>query len=187
MSTLTTTCPKFLSVLGHFYANRPEESLDAVLIPPDAMPQPYRDLLVHEGDMTSTLQRYHGEGVDLDVLERAIVGGVLSRHIVLRGARSGRPLEYGAARIQLGLLDHVARAEVLEERRPLGGILHHRGLGFRSCPGGFFRIQSNTMINRALDLDEQHTLFGRCNCLWGGSGRTIAEVVEILPPEEIDP
>jgi hypothetical protein len=38
----------------------------------------------------------------------------------------------------------------------------------------------------ALDLRDRQVpdwLFGRCNCLTDGQGGTVAEVVEILPPE----
>lgn len=177
-------CPKFLGLLHRFYAAHAEQPpLEAALLPPDEIPAPYRGLLVHRSDMTSTLQRHHGETVVLRVLDRKVADGELARHIVLEGARTRRPVEYGAARIRLDALDEGARREVLECRVPLGGILARHGVAFGCCPGGYFRVRSNALIERALGLARPEWLYGRCNCLADGDGATIAEVVEILPPE----
>ena len=157
---------------------------DAELIDPAAIPEPYDGLLVHQRDMTSTLAAYHQEEIALRVLGRSRDGDVLSRHVVLVGAHSGRPVEYGAARIRLNLLSEPARTEAEEGMLPLGAVLNCHKVGFASCPGGFFRLQSNTTINRAFGLECNQQLFGRCNCLSNSDGAPIAEVVEILPPEE---
>lgn len=182
MNPTATACPQFLSVLGQFYGPEMAEPLDAVLVAPDEIPQPYRHLLVHGGDMTSRLTQFHEEAIELTVLERTLRDAVLRRHIVLQGVESHRAREYGAATIYLGVLGQGAKRRVLDGRLPLGGILNAEGIQYRSCPGGFFQIQSNRIIEGAFGLPQRQTLFGRCNCLWDGSGRTIAEVVEILPP-----
>lgn len=184
MTLALLTCPKFLALLDRFYAGMPRRlPLEASLVAADDVPPPYRGLLVHRNDMTSTLQRHHGEKVALKVLERAVTDGCLERHIVLEGERTRRPLEYGAARIELGHLSEEARQQVLDCREPLGSILSTHRMVYECCPGGFFRIRSNELIGRVLQLDRPQWLFGRCNCLSDASGRTIAEVVEVLPPE----
>lgn len=179
---LQTACPKFLDLLAEFYRGLAEPPpLDAALIDAETMPQPYRRLLVHQSDMTSTLKAFLGEEVALRVLERRMTDEVLARHIVLEGAESNRPIEYGAIRIQLGPLHERARREVVECRQPLGAILAHHGMLYRSCPGGFFKVHSNSLMRRVLRLDGRPWLYGRCNCLKDASARLIAEVVEILP------
>ena len=35
------------------------------LLPPEALPEPDRSLLVHGHDMTSTLEEFHGDGIHL--------------------------------------------------------------------------------------------------------------------------
>jgi hypothetical protein len=179
---IAARCPKFLDVLGRFYPAR-GEPLDAELIDPAGMPEPHHGLLVHSGDMTSRLAQFHGERPVLRVLERVVDRGILARHIVLECPSRARPVEYGAARIHLDTLDEPARREVLEGHVPLGGILKGHGVAFHCCPGGYFRIRSNSIIANAFGLTAPHELFGRCNCLWDAFGRTIAEVVEVLPPE----
>lgn len=178
------SCPKFLDVLEEFYEGLPErQALKAKLIPPDEIPQLQRDLLVHPRDMTSTLERFHGEPIELRVFDSRLTGEHYRRHIVLQAAKSRRPVEYGAIRIRLPLLDEGVRTEVLAAQAPLGGILNRHGIAYRCCPGSYFRVFSNPLICQALELDRPRWLFGRCNCLGDSSGRTIAEVVEILPPQ----
>lgn len=182
MPLFVTTCPKFLSLLGSFYEALPESlPLNAELLDPGTIPEPYRGLLVHRSDMTSTLQRYHGEDVELRVLQKFSTGNLFCRHIVLEGTCSGRPVEYGAIRIRLDALNAPARRRVLECKIPLGGILKTCGIAHQSCPGGFFRVQSNELMNEVLELNGPQWLYGRCNCLSNASGETIAEVIEILP------
>lgn len=90
-------------------------------------------------------------------------------------------MEYGAIRIALTALGEQARREVIECRIPLGRILTSHGVTHASCPGGFFQVQSNALMNRVLKLDGPRWLYGRCNCLSDASGRVLADVVEILP------
>ncbi len=182
MALFVTTCPKFLGLLRQFYDRLPEQPpTDAELIEPEEVPQPHRSLLVHCNDMTPTLEGYHGEKIVLRVLQRSVTEESLSRHIVLEGLRTGKPVEYGAIRIDLGPLDEDSRRQVLECRVPLGSILNSHGVAHASCPGGFFRVRPNALIRRVLSLNGTPWLYGRCNCLSDSQGRMIAEVVEILP------
>jgi chorismate-pyruvate lyase len=177
------SCDRFLDLLGEFYDSMAERpAIDVAFIPPDALPQPQRSLLVHFEDMTSTLTRHHGEPITLRVLDRHEGPQWYRRHIVLETVASRRPIEYGAMRILLPLLSEAARQDVLAARTPLGAILARHNIAFRHCPGGFFRIQSNALIEQALGLSRPQRLYGRCNCMSDSVGRVVAEVIEILPP-----
>ena len=46
------------------------------------MPQPYRDLLVHDGDMTSRLEQFHGGAIYVDRLHSSSDGGAFSRNTI---------------------------------------------------------------------------------------------------------
>lgn len=179
------TCPKFLALLNEFYAQRPDPPpIEALLVAPEQMPQPQRRLLVHDRDMTSTLEEHHGEPLALRVLERRVDDDIYARHVVLHTVQTQRPVEYGALRVHLPLLDERVRTALFQARQPLGAILNAHGEVYRGCPGAFFRIFSNDLINDSLQLGRSQWLYGRCNCLTDRAGRTIAEVVEILPPED---
>ena len=177
------SCDRFLALLGEFYEALPEPpAISATFIPAESVPQPQHDLLVHLCDMTSTLARYYGEPVTLKVLQRHEGPQWYRRHIVLETETLQRPVEYGAMRVFLPLLSDAARLEVLAARSPLGAVLARHGLVYRHCPGGFFKIHSNRLIEEALAIPGPQWLYGRCNCMSDAAGRVVAEVIEILPP-----
>jgi hypothetical protein len=177
------SCDHFLALLREFYETLAEPpAIEATFVASQGIPQPQRDLLVHFSDMTSTLSRHYSERVTLKVLDRHQGPQWYRRHIVLETETSRRPVEYGAMRILLPLLSEAARRDVLAARAPLGTILALHGLGYCHCPGGFFRIRSNRLIEQSLRLPAPHWLYGRCNCMSDSVGRVVAEVVEILPP-----
>ena len=124
----------------------------------------------------------------VEVLRQEMASGVLQRNVILEGKRTTRPVEYGTSRIRLDTLEQSVRVDVILGQVPLGGILNALGVCYDSCPGGFFRVRPEGRIAEALDLDAASApdwLYGRCNCLKYQTGGTIAEVVEILPPEKI--
>lgn len=173
-------------ILNRFYQKVAGRApIEAELISPEEVPEPYHHLLVHEGDMTSKLIEHHGEEISLHILERSITPSELARHLVLEGRRSRRPLEYGAIRIYFETLPDRVRHKIIEGRDPLGGLLNTHGVEYVSRPAAFIRVLTNDLIQRAFRLKEPVWVYGRCNRLVNLSGGTIAEVVEILPPESI--
>lgn len=176
-------CDQYISLLHEFSADTNESSDSFQQISGGEIPEPYRGLLVHNRDMTSTLERHWGEPIVLRVLDSRLDGEYYSRQVVLLTANTHRPVEFGVIRIFLPRLGETACRDVLAGKMPLGGILNGHGLIYRSCPGGFFQMQSNSLIESALGFEKSVRLFGRCNCLSDSEDRTIAEVVEILPPE----
>ncbi|NLX96346.1 MAG: hypothetical protein GXY83_09230 [Rhodopirellula sp.] len=177
------SCEKVVGLVNQLWQSVSAEPTFAVdVVRSGEIPPPYRELLVHEHDMTSTLTRHYGEPIALRVVDRSVDSGWLARCSILEVARTGRPIEFGVIRINLPVLREPIRAEVLEGHVPLGGLLNEYGVGYRSCPGGFLRVRSNGAISDAFGLSGATWLYGRCNCLSDLSDRTIAEVVEILPP-----
>jgi hypothetical protein len=155
----------------------PIDPLDA-----DELPEPYRALLAHRSDMTSTLAEYHGAPIVLRVLNRVVMPQWLARRSVLEVESTKRAVEFGVIRIHTPLLPESARALVLEGRLPLGRILNEHAIRYESCPGGFFRVESDGVMSKVFQLERPAGLYGRCNCLSDPTGRPIAEVIEILPP-----
>lgn len=187
MSLLVSACPRLIGLLQEFYPGDPGVApFEMMTIAADLMPEPERSLLVHDRDMTSTLTRFHGDQLRLDVLDRRLHDDHLARHIVLRTVSEHRPVEYGAIRIRFDGLDEDVLAKILEGEQPLGGILNEHNVGYKSCPGGFFRIRATDLMADVLELPGASWLYGRCNCLSASGGRNIAEVVEILPPLNTD-
>lgn len=170
--------------LDDFYAraNRPLPPIRQ--ISGDEMPEPYRALLVHEEDMTPTLEEFHGANIRLRVLNRQQRDGVYYREVVLLLDGSNTPVEFGAIRINVDLFPPAAKSAVLKEGLPLGHVLAEHKVKHASRPKGFIALQSDDFINQALGLSGTHSLYGRRNTLYDSQKRPLAEIVEILPPTQ---
>lgn len=146
------------------------------------MPQPYRRLLVHDRDMTPTLEAAFGQPIHLRVMQQWISGDLLTRQVLLMLDQEGIPLVFGAIRIHLDAFPLPAREEILQGRRPLGAILHHHRLEHQSRPQAFIRVEADGPISRALQGPSPGSLlYGRLNLLRSLQKETLAEILEILP------
>ncbi len=146
------------------------------------VPAPYHSLLVHERDMTSTLENFHKSGIHIRVIARQTFENEYFRQTVLELNGSKKPVEFGAIKINLDLFPSQAREEILREQLPLGGIMAHCRMPILSKPRAYFRVASDEFINSALKLRGISFLYGRRNCLMDNWDRPLAEIVEILPP-----
>lgn len=152
-------------------------------VAPEAMPEPYRRLLVHNRDMTSTLELHHGGRIHLRVLSLGHDNQTLRREVVLCRDRDGAPVEFGATLAWLGEFDEPWRSEIVASRRPLGGILNASGKAYISRPSAFLRLRPDEYLRESLGLAGSPDLYGRQNTLRTMEGRVIASILEILPPE----
>jgi chorismate-pyruvate lyase len=172
---------KVLQPLTEFY----EESglpLPAVsLIDGQDVPEPYRRLLVHDSDMTPTLEAAYGQTVHLRVLKHTLRAEVLARQVLLVLPDGGTAVEFGGIKIYLDYLPEDVRRLVLEKRQPLGTILHAQRVAHASHPAAYLRVTADPLMCEALDLAEPRVLYGRCNVLSDPSRNVLARVVEILP------
>ena len=149
-------------------------------IPPDAIPHPYRSLLVHEHDMTLTLERHHGGAVMLRTLSTTTRGQWYLRRVLLVQEYSGRPVEMGAIRLRLDAFPDRIRRQILKNELPLGRVLRNGGIDFTSQPRAFFAVTPNSEMMGVFWMREARTLYGRQTELFEG-GRKIGDIVEILP------
>ena len=168
--------------LSHFCEAGGHPLPECEIIDGEAMPEPYRTLLVHNGDMTSRLEDFHGAPMTLRVLHRETGGDAYRREVLLCKADSGSPVEYGAIEIDLAAFDETLRAPILEGRQPLGGLLNDHGIRYRSEPRAFLKLAPDSLMDAHFDLDGAHTLYGRSNVLLGDGDRLLARIVEVLRP-----
>jgi hypothetical protein len=147
----------------------------------EAMPEPYKSLLVHQCDMTPTLEKFHGRSIHLQTLGRRRKHDMYFREVVLRLDETNQPVEFGAIKINLALFTPEAREQILHERLPLGHILHEYKIPHSSRPSAYLRIASDKLINDVLSMTGAHVLYGRRNTLFDPQDRPLAEIVEILP------
>jgi len=137
---------------------------------------------VHDNDMTSSLESFHGSPIAVEVLGRKLSQRHYFREVVLLSESTAKPVEFGAIKIYLQHFPLEARRHILEERWPLGRILKYNCLPFSSRPKAFLRLASDPFISQVLRLSGTRILYGRCNSLFHDSGDLLAEIVEVLPP-----
>lgn len=149
-------------------------------IAPQRIPLPYRALLVHERDMTLTLESHFGGRVRLRALSTFRKGHSYYRRVLLVQERSARPVEMGAIRIDLLAFNPGIRAQILGDRVPLGRLLRDGGVDYKSRPTVFLAVTPNSEMMGVFWMREPRLLYGRQTEM-SVDGRKIGDIVEILP------
>ena len=167
--------------LDEFYVRDGRALLEFTSVNAADVPAPYRTLLVHERDMTRTLENFHGGAIHLRVLSSYHEGDAYWRESALELDGSNRPVEFGAIKIHLNRFPEPWRAQILAEHLPLGGILNASGLGYSSRPTAYLKFTPDEFITCALHLEGTGLLYGRQNTLRNAQGIVLAEIIEILP------
>jgi hypothetical protein len=169
-----------LKPLADFYTGRALPKVQ--FIEGARLPWASRQLLDHSNDMTSTLQRFHGEEIRVHVLEYRQDEVRYQREVLLVTRDTRRTVEFGAIEILLELFPVDAQREIFRAEMPLGAILQAFGIEYQSQPRAFLEIESDDVMNAALTLSHTQTLYGRCNEITNKEGQILAGIVEILPP-----
>lgn len=171
----------FVQPLTEFYAQAGMPLPHIQQIEGSDMPEPHRTLLVHEHDMTPTLEQHHGSRIHLQVLRSERQGNQYHREVVLRLDGSNKPVEFGANRVALDLYPTEAQHLILKEYVPLGSILARFNLVHTCHPSAYLRITADALISRELHVTVGSTLYGRRNTLRNPDGHALSDIVEILP------
>ena len=186
MSDMTAQSPAtinpFAYPLDDFYAKAGRALPRIAAINGAEMPEPQRTLLVHDRDMTPTLEKFHNDEIHLRVIRSEEREGAYYREVVLLLGKSKRAVEFGAIKINLGLFPAAAQRSILEEDLPLGTVLAKFKVKHTSKPKAYLKIEADDFICHSLSLKPGQTLYGRRNTLFDPQQRPLAEIVEILPP-----
>ncbi len=148
---------------------------------PAEVPEPENRLLVHGGDMTTTLEEFYRERIALRVLASGRNDGRYFREVILEGAESGKPYEFGLIEFELEGFPGPLREAIVAERTPLGTLMTQSGFEFRSRPGGFFSVARDALPPKLSALGSAEAFYGRYNRLATESGICLARIIEILP------
>ena len=172
----------FTYPLSEFYSRAKLPLPRIETIPGDAVPEPFRALLVHHNDMTPTLEDFHKSRIHLEILSRNRRGGYYFREVGLRLNHDEAPVEFGAIKVHLGMFSEEAQELILLEQVPLGRILKDCGVRHQTEAKHFLRVEPDELIARALELEQPVTLYGRKAVISDPQGRPLSEIVEVLPP-----
>lgn len=149
-------------------------------ISPRDIPSPYRSLLVHENDLTLTLERHFGGPVRLRTLSTVLEGGWYLRRVLLVQAYSGRPVAMGAIRLRLAAFKPRLRTLILKNEMPFGRLMRDAGIEFKSQPRIFLEIEPNPEMMGVFWMREPRMLYGRQTEAYLG-GSKVGDIIEVLP------
>ena len=112
------------------------------------IPSPYSDLLVHQNEMTSTLEGHFGGPLAVRVLSSFTKRDAYFRRVLLTLQQSARPVAMGAVRIRLDVFSPAVRARILSQspRRLLACV---RVIAKIWQPQGFLKASTVSVRIRA--------------------------------------
>jgi hypothetical protein len=150
-------------------------------VPADEVPEPYRGLLVHEHHMTVTVEAFHGDLVNVRVLERVHAGDTYARKILLELQGTGRVVQFGIVRINLGFTSPAVREAIVAEGTPLGRVLIEHGVLRRIEPTQFLRVIPGPAMMRWFGLDRPRPTYGRLAYIHCDNQPAV-ELLEVVTP-----
>jgi hypothetical protein len=151
------------------------------IVPPSAVPEPYRKLLVHHLHMTVTVEEFYHQSVDVRVLASSHNGDDYHREILLELQQSKQIVQYGIVRINLSCCSPTVREAILEQKIPLGRILIENNVMRRIEPTAILQIEPGTKLMKWLGMTQPQTTYGRMGVIFCDDQPAIA-VLEILTP-----
>ena len=90
------------------------------------LPSSAQRLLVHDAHMTEAMEAFHGQTVELKVLQQRTGTDWYAREIILQLPDSQQVVQLGMVRIHWRGIQPSVRAEIEQQRIPLGRLLRER-------------------------------------------------------------
>jgi hypothetical protein len=176
---MLTTAPT-LAHLYHLFPDSPDRP-EAVEVPAAGVPQPYHRLLVHTHHMTVTVEEFYRTPVGVKVLACRRNGNEYARKILLTTHTTGKVVQFGMVRIDLGVCPEAVRNEIVEGKTPLGRVLIRHDMLRRIEPVAYLRVTLSAEMAGWFGVEVGATTFGRLGVIYTGD-RPAVEVLEILAP-----
>jgi chorismate-pyruvate lyase len=151
-------------------------------IRPDEVPPPYDRLLVHTHHMTVTVEKHHGDRVNVRILDRRHEGDSYARKILLALQGSGRVVQFGLVRVNFRYCTAKVRDEIVAGQTPLGRVLIQNNVLRRIEPTSFLRVTPGPAMMGWFGLTAPQTTYGRTGYIYC-DGQPAVEVLEIVIPE----
>ena len=145
----------------------------------DQVPEPSRSLLAHDQHMTVTVEKHHGSGVNVKVLQTRSDGDLYSRKILLTRQSDGGVVQYGIVRLNKAFLNPKVRQEIELQETPLGRILINHGVLRVVKLLSLLRIQCGPELAREFGFEVGQTCYGRTALIYC-DGSPAIELLEIV-------
>ena len=176
---MLTTAP----TLAHLYNPFPDspDRPHAAEVPAAEVPEPYHRLLVHTHHMTVTLEEFYRSPVDVKVVCCRREGNEYARKSLLTAHTTGKVVQFGLVRIDLGACSDAVRREIVEGKTPLGRVLIQHNMLRRIEPVAFLRVTLSDEMAGWFGVAAGAATYGRLGVIYTGD-RPAVEVLEILAP-----
>lgn len=181
MNAPTTPGPDLRRFFGLFPRLPVEDMPEYEFVPADEVPPPYHGLLVHEHHMTVTVEAYHADLVNVRILAHRQDEDYYARKILLALKGSGRVVQFGIMRINLGYCSREVRAEIIAGQTPLGRILIEHDVLRRIEPTAFLRVLPGPSMMAWFGLDNPKLTYGRLAYIHCDE-KPAVELLEVVAP-----
>lgn len=181
MSDVSPTGPSLPGLYALFPAARESLLPEYEMVQADEVPPPYRDLLVHEHHMTVTVEKYHGESIDVRILDRQHTKDLYARKILLTLHGSGRVVQFGIMKINLRYCSKQVRDEIVAGQTPLGRILIQHDVLRRIEPTAYLRVLPDPAMMKWFGLTHPARIYGRLAIIHCDEQPAV-ELLEIVAP-----
>lgn len=178
-----TSQPDLQELVRLFYA-APENLARFEAVTAEQMPAVYRTLLAHQNHMTVTVEGFHHDVVDVEVLDRQKSPGSYARKILLRTRRGGRVIQFGIPRLKTACVSETVREQIESEKIPLGRVLIENGVLREVELTALWKVTPGPDLTRMLELPAPMVTYGR-TALIRLNGEPAVELLEIVAPEEV--
>lgn len=169
--------------LDELYAHFPDRSDRPAIepVPAESVPEPYKGLLVHNHHMTVTVEKFYDDAVDVKVLDTRHAGDFYARKILLALRGTGEIVQFGIVQIDLSLLAHAVREEIIDQKAPLGRVLIRHNVLRTVRPVEFFKTSLNPSMCGWFGLQQPVSTYGRLGVIYTDHKPAI-KVAEIVAP-----
>lgn len=150
-------------------------------VPAALVPEPYKQMLVHDQHMTVTMESYHRSPVSVEVIAKASEGNIYSRKILLHKTDGGDVVQFGIVRFDLSYVTPIVRDEILREQTPLGRVLIKHNVLRHIDLGAILRITPGPELQRYFHCAADRITYGRLATIFCNEQPAV-DLLEITAP-----
>ncbi|MCA9077108.1 MAG: hypothetical protein KDA93_18930 [Planctomycetaceae bacterium] len=145
------------------------------------VPEPYKQMLVHDHHMTVTMEEYHGCSVEVRVLDRKSEGDIYCRKIVLLKEGTDEVVQFGFVRFDFQYVTEAVKEAIVSEEIPLGRVLINHNVLRHIDLGAILRITAGPGLAKSLQMREGAETYGRLATIFCDK-RPAVDLFEVSAP-----
>jgi len=177
-----------LTELTELLESFPGEKLETTITradhqPADLLPEGYRELLAHNHHMTVTMERYHDERVNVEVLTERYdeENNLYLRTSLLRTSTTDRVVQFGVVRFKFDTVSEAVKDEILAKQTPLGRVLIDHNVFRHVDLGALLKLRCGPRLSKIFDCEPETVTYGRLATIFC-NGHSAVDLLEVSCP-----